>query len=1009
MSEEQQSNQNAVGNYIAQAGQGGTASVNVTQLLNLSNISNAERRNRSKILAKVYRDWIEGVLENPNSLYNMAAIELGFEYKRNAVSDPWEMAVQESNTSHRELGSDVKISEVFDDFNGELLILGEPGSGKTTTLLDLARNLIIRAKQDDTFIIPVIFHLSFWSQNPIPFHDWLIYELGERYSLPPKIGKKWIESNQILPMLDGLDEVKPEMRSDCIEAINSFRTNYGLLNLVICSRTKEYEVLDKKLKLDGAILIQALTEEKIDDFLSLSGEKTLALKNVLEVDSELRELAKIPLMLNIMVMAYRKASISEISLKNSENKRTNIFKSYVDEMFRRRGKQTHYTPKQTILWLTWIANKMSQHNQSIFFIEHLKPNWLDEPQQKAYKWIVNNVLKSLMSLVVVSSIGGYFRIGWGLILGLCFFLLYKNEQEYEEIKIVGTLSWEWATVKNNFIPIFQNELIWLLLLLFISLLASKSPLTILGVGFILVILSSLTGVLVSGITGKDVEKRTQPNLGIFKSAFYGASVGIAKSLFMGFSGILLALVGNATFGANLSLIGCFFAWAFYGLLTGWLKYGGFTSLQHFILRLFLWTDRLSPWNYARFLDYATERIFLYKVGGGYMFIHRLPMEYFASLEAEHYSKARSLSSSRWRLKYYLLPSFVFLIGLLLSIIQLIPFAVEDFNLDNLKANQEKGEYRELVSNSDQMLKKNPKDVSTKARILIYRGYGQHELGNYQAAISDFRNARSLDIDEKLKLDALTNLAFSHISERNYDEAARSLDELVQKTKTDSDSIKKAVHLTNRAFLYNELKKYDKALSDSNEAIKIINSQHSLLNAGTLKKVAYTYSLLNQGRANTGIGKYDVSLLSYGSILIDLSTSDNLLRAYTFSYRAYTYAKLGKYDQALIDCKNFINELGMVDSSNMKYQKYQKAIAYNYCGLVYTLKKDYFGALDYYNKAIELDPKFGEVFENRGLTYSELKNREFAIRDLQTASQLYKIQGNKLDYQRLINTISYLDK
>jgi hypothetical protein len=31
-----------------------------------------------------------------------------------------------------------------------------------------------------------------------------------------------------------------------------------------------------------------------------------------------------------------------------------------------------------------------------------------------------------------------------------------------------------------------------------------------------------------------------------------------------------------------------------------------------------------------FLDYAAERIFLRKVGGGYIFIHRLLQEYFAA-------------------------------------------------------------------------------------------------------------------------------------------------------------------------------------------------------------------------------------------------------------------------------------------------------------------------------------------------------------------------------------------
>jgi len=39
-----------------------------------------------------------------------------------------------------------------------------------------------------------------------------------------------------------------------------------------------------------------------------------------------------------------------------------------------------------------------------------------------------------------------------------------------------------------------------------------------------------------------------------------------------------------------------------------------------------------PWNYARFLDYATEHIFLQKVGGGYIFIHRMLMEHFAGMQ-----------------------------------------------------------------------------------------------------------------------------------------------------------------------------------------------------------------------------------------------------------------------------------------------------------------------------------------------------------------------------------------
>jgi hypothetical protein len=41
-----------------------------------------------------------------------------------------------------------------------------------------------------------------------------------------------------------------------------------------------------------------------------------------------------------------------------------------------------------------------------------------------------------------------------------------------------------------------------------------------------------------------------------------------------------------------------------------------------------------PWRYVLFLEEATERIFLQRVGGGYHFIHPLFLDYFASLETE---------------------------------------------------------------------------------------------------------------------------------------------------------------------------------------------------------------------------------------------------------------------------------------------------------------------------------------------------------------------------------------
>lgn len=48
----------------------------------------------------------------------------------------------------------------------------------------------------------------------------------------------------------------------------------------------------------------------------------------------------------------------------------------------------------------------------------------------------------------------------------------------------------------------------------------------------------------------------------------------------------------------------------------------------------------AAWEYGAFLDFCAERVLLCKAGGGYMFVRRMLMEYFAGLEGE-YGAARS--------------------------------------------------------------------------------------------------------------------------------------------------------------------------------------------------------------------------------------------------------------------------------------------------------------------------------------------------------------------------------
>jgi hypothetical protein len=55
------------------------------------------------------------------------------------------------------------------------------------------------------------------------------------------------------------------------------------------------------------------------------------------------------------------------------------------------------------------------------------------------------------------------------------------------------------------------------------------------------------------------------------------------------------------------------------------------QIQYAVMRMILVRDNLIPWRYARFFDYCADRVFLRKVGSGYIFVHRTLLDYFAEL------------------------------------------------------------------------------------------------------------------------------------------------------------------------------------------------------------------------------------------------------------------------------------------------------------------------------------------------------------------------------------------
>jgi len=122
-----------------------------------------EHRNRRILLGHVENAWIKGVLDA--SLHGAALLDLGIKQDPEAVTKyPWAIKKESTNET---LPAGTSMLEIFDSIGmgRSLLILGAPGSGKTTMLLELARQLIARAREDVTYPIPMVFNLASWTKK----------------------------------------------------------------------------------------------------------------------------------------------------------------------------------------------------------------------------------------------------------------------------------------------------------------------------------------------------------------------------------------------------------------------------------------------------------------------------------------------------------------------------------------------------------------------------------------------------------------------------------------------------------------------------------------------------------------------------------------------------------------------------------------------------------------------------------------------------------------------------
>ena len=589
------------------------------------------------MLRRVKTVWLDGVLEE--SLHGGEIIDLGFAYRPAALGNSGVPSWQQAPEYDYLLPVGTRIEDVFAAADRVLLVLGEPGAGKTTMLLQLVSHLMAQAEADETCPMPAVFSLATYT-NGRTLSQWLVEQLAGNYEVPRKLGEQWIDAGQFIPLLDGLDEVDPAHRPACAEAINEFRARHPGVPLLVTARNRDYQALATRLHMDKAIILQPLTLEQIDTYLQRRGNKLDGLRASLAADRTLQELAQTPLMLSIMTLAANRPPESGAAdLGDGLLSRQHLFDVYVERMARYRGKNMSYSPSDTISWLSWLAKQQTRAMKPTFFLEDMQPSWLPDDAGRGF---IRQMRLSVFGILTGAAVPGALLLllynrwdaaGALLLVGLLAAaipaitgrFLVRGRLPFKRIETVESLGWSWP---------------WAALGLGVGAAVG------LGLGALVAwldrwtstpwpaLLSVAGGVLTmveNALLRSDLRLRTTPGQGVEQSRRNGLMVAglvIATTLILG--AVAVAVAAAVTSRQAFIPAAAWLLWLalFLGAGCG-LSFGFLAWLQHWRLRSILHDRGDFPDDATAFLNLAAERNLLRKVGGGYTFVHALLLDYFS--------------------------------------------------------------------------------------------------------------------------------------------------------------------------------------------------------------------------------------------------------------------------------------------------------------------------------------------------------------------------------------------